>query len=165
MLLAQWIPTKLGRMLALSDGSALRLLEFEDRKNFKHEVSKLEERIKEKVSFGSDEILKKTENELTNYFKGNLQEFSVPYLFKGTSFREKVWRELEKIPYGQSISYEELAKRSGNKKAFRAAANANASNNLALIVPCHRVINKSGALGGYAAGVERKQALLKLESL
>ena len=74
MLLAKWIPTKLGRMLALSDGSALRLLEFEDRKNFKHEVSKLEERMKEKISFKSDEVLKQTETQLMDYFKGNLQE-------------------------------------------------------------------------------------------
>ena len=86
--------------------------------------------------------------------------------FLGTDFQKDIWHELEKIPFGQKISYVELAKRSGNEKAFRAVANANGKNNFTIIVPCHRVINNNGSLGGYSAGITKKRVYwsLKIET-
>ena len=101
--------------------------------------------------------------ELDEYFAGKRKNFDVPIAFSGTAFQHKVWQELQKIPYGKTISYADLAKASGNPKAYRAAGSANGKNPIAIIIPCHRVIASSGGLGGYAYGLEVKKQLLELE--
>ncbi len=108
-------------------------------------------------------VLAQLESELENYFKGVLKQFQTPYRLQGTDFQKSVWQALVKIPYGETVSYQQQAESIGKSKAFRAVANANGRNQLVIIIPCHRVIQKNGALGGYAAGVDRKQALLDLE--
>lgn len=101
--------------------------------------------------------------QLEEYFAGRRREFSVPLAPEGTRFQRRVWDELARIPYGETISYRELARRSGNPKASRAVGGANGRNPLPVIIPCHRVIAADGSLGGYSSGLERKRELLALE--
>ena len=103
--------------------------------------------------------------QLEAYFSGNLRDFNIPMLAEGTEFQRRVWRELQKIPYGQAISYLELARRLGDEKCIRAAARANGANPLAILIPCHRVIGSDGCLVGYAGGLDMKEFLLRLEGV
>ena len=96
---------------------------------------------------------------------GKRKNFTIPLNPKGTPFQKKVWKELLKIPYGEVISYQELAKRVGNIKAQRAVGGANNKNPIPIFIPCHRVINKNNKLGGYALGLDIKKYLLELEEL
>jgi methylated-DNA-[protein]-cysteine S-methyltransferase len=102
--------------------------------------------------------------QLRAYFDGNLTEFSLPLAAQGSTFQMIVWRELRNIPYGKTISYAELARRIARPTAARAVGHANARNPISIIVPCHRVIGADHSLTGYAGGLDRKQALLALES-
>jgi methylated-DNA-[protein]-cysteine S-methyltransferase len=101
--------------------------------------------------------------QLEAYFIMNLRTFTVPLAPQGTEFQRRVWDELMHIPYGQTISYGDLARRLGDEQAVRAVANAVGANPIAILVPCHRVIGSDGSLTGYAAGLDKKEALLKLE--
>jgi O-6-methylguanine DNA methyltransferase len=102
-------------------------------------------------------------NQLKKYLKGELQHFDCKLDFKGTPFQKKVWSALAKIPYGQTRSYKEIARTIGYPKAFRAVGNANGRNSIPLIIPCHRVIENNGGLGGYGHGIGVKRRLLELE--
>ncbi|MFA0087871.1 cysteine methyltransferase [Vibrio sp. 10N.286.49.C2] len=110
-------------------------------------------------------VLLLTKQQLGEYFSGDRKTFDVPLAAIGTPFQNQVWKALCDVPFGQAISYQELAERIGNPKAVRAVGSANGKNPISVIVPCHRVIGKSGQLTGYAGGVERKKALLKLENM
>ena len=101
--------------------------------------------------------------QLKKYLKGELQRFHCKFDFKGTPFEKKVWSELAKIPYGQTRSYKEIAEAIGYPKAFRAVGNANGQNPLPLVIPCHRVIESNGGLGGFGHGLKTKRQLLDLE--
>ena len=101
--------------------------------------------------------------ELEAYFAGNLKEFTVPIKLSGTDFRMKVWAALMTIPYGETISYKELAQCIGQPSAIRAVGGANHHNPISIIVPCHRVIGASGTLTGYGGGLGNKEFLLALE--
>jgi methylated-DNA-[protein]-cysteine S-methyltransferase len=109
-------------------------------------------------------FIRQAKQELAEYFAGQRKEFGLPLHFSGTTFQKQAWGELCKIPYGQTISYQEQARRLGDIKKCRAAGMANNRNKIAIIVPCHRVIGKSGQLTGYGGGMERKRYLLDLES-
>jgi len=102
--------------------------------------------------------------QLIQYFQGELRQFQLPINQAGTAFQQGVWSELVQIPYAKTISYLDLAKRMGDTKATRAVANANGKNNVAIIVPCHRVIGSNKELVGYAGGLWRKKWLLELEA-
>ena len=102
-------------------------------------------------------------SQLKKYLKGQLKHFNCPLDFRGTPFEKKVWSELSKIPYGQTRSYKEIARAIGHPKAFRAVGNANGKNPLPLIIPCHRVIESNGGLGGFGHGIKVKQRLLDFE--
>ena len=101
--------------------------------------------------------------QLNEYFEGNRREFSLPLHIDGTEYQMKAWAELQRIPYGETISYGEQAARIGNTKGSRAVAQANHRNAVAIVIPCHRVINADGSIGGYASGIDKKRALLDLE--
>ena len=101
--------------------------------------------------------------QLREYFAGSRREFDVALAPPGTPFQRRVWEELSRIPYGATISYRELARRVGNPAATRAVARANATNPIAIVVPCHRVIGSDGTLTGYGGGLDRKRYLLALE--
>lgn len=102
--------------------------------------------------------------QLERYFSGELQDFDLPLAAPGTAFQQRVWAALRAIPYGQTISYGELAQRIDQPTAARAVGLANGQNPIAIIVPCHRVIGAKGALTGYAGGIERKRWLLAHEA-
>jgi len=112
---------------------------------------------------GSNKHLARLEDELENYFAGKLKRFTVPLIYPGSPFQERVWKALLEIPYGQTRSYEEVAIAVGSPKAVRAVGTANGMNRICIVIPCHRVVNKGGNLGGYGGGLRRKQFLLDLE--
>jgi methylated-DNA-[protein]-cysteine S-methyltransferase len=112
----------------------------------------------------ADPVLDQAEQQLTEYFDGTRTEFDLPLASEGSEFQKKVWAELQRIPYGETATYGDIAQRLGYEPVIsRAVGVANASNRLPIVVPCHRVIGSDGKLTGYAGGIERKQALLELE--
>lgn len=113
----------------------------------------------------SHEVLKKTMAQLQEYFAGARTTFDVPLDARGTVFQKQVWEQLSAIPYGETRSYGEIAARLGNPTASRAVGAANGRNPLSIVVPCHRVIGSSGALTGFAGGLEVKRMLLALEGI
>ena len=108
-------------------------------------------------------IIEKVANQLDEYFAGSRKAFDLPLAAHGTSFQESVWNALRLIPYGQTRSYKEVAENAGKPGAYRAVGMANHYNPIAIVVPCHRVVNQGGRLGGYAGGVFAKEYLLELE--
>jgi methylated-DNA-[protein]-cysteine S-methyltransferase len=108
-------------------------------------------------------VLTNVRKELDQYFAGKLRAFTTRLAFNGTAFQNAVWKQLTRIPYGETISYMELAKRIDNPKAVRAVGLANGANPIAIIVPCHRVIGSNGSLTGFGGGLPNKRALLELE--
>jgi len=111
----------------------------------------------------SNEIIDSTRIQLQEYFAGERTEFNLPITFDGTEFQKRTWRALLSIPYGQTRSYSEQAILIGNPKAVRAVGRTNGLNPIGIVVPCHRVIGKSGKLTGYAGGLDVKKFLLDLE--
>ncbi len=108
-------------------------------------------------------VLKNVCRELDQYFAGRLKTFTTPLAFSGTPFQNAVWQQLTRIPYGETVSYLDLAKRIDNPKAVRAVGMANGANPIAIIVPCHRVIGSNGSLTGFGGELPTKRALLELE--
>jgi len=162
-LLIDWADTPLGPMIIIADDTHLYLAEFTVRKNLPGQLEKLSKVYDRPILPGSNSVLKETAKQLGRYFNGKLTDFDLPLMPTGTEFQRKVWQALIDIPYGETRSYGALAKSIGNAKAFRAVASSNAKNGLAIIIPCHRVINTGGALGGYAGGLDKKQWLLDHE--
>jgi O-6-methylguanine DNA methyltransferase len=101
--------------------------------------------------------------QLAEYFAGQRRQFDLPLVIRGTPFQDRVWQALLTIPYGDTWSYRDLAERIGQSAATRAVGTANGMNRIAIVIPCHRVVNADGRLGGYGGGVWRKQLLLDLE--
>lgn len=108
-------------------------------------------------------VLRDAFRQLEKYFAGKLREFTLPLAPHGTPFQQAVWAELQKIPFGQTATYGEIARRVGNPQASRAVGMANNRNPIAIFIPCHRVVGASGKLVGYAGGIDKKQWLLTLE--
>lgn len=157
------IDTPIGPMVAISDEEQLYLLEFIERKSIDYQIERLKNSFSAALISGTTQPIDFIEEELTAYFEGRLNQFTTPFSLTGTSFQKRVWEELQKIPYGKAYSYAAIATAIGKPTAFRAVALANSQNKLAIIVPCHRVIQSNGALGGYAGGIERKNFLLRHE--
>lgn len=109
-------------------------------------------------------IIEEARRQLDEYFAGKRREFTVEVRLAGTEFQQKVWRRLAEIPYGETLSYGELADSMGLRSAVRAVASACGANCLSIFVPCHRVIGADGSLTGYAGGVDAKRALLRMEA-
>lgn len=163
MLLADWIGTPLGDMIAISSASHLHLLEFVERKALPTEVARLRARAKGDLGIGSYAPTEQIRAELTDFFAGKSATFRTPLALDGSAFTRAVWAELQQIPAGDTRSYGEIARRIGQPSAVRAVARANGANQIALIIPCHRVIGADGALTGYGGGLWRKQRLLEIE--
>ncbi len=142
------LETPIGKIYAVSDDKALQYLGFE----------------KQDVPIGNTQPLEQIKQELDAYFRGEIQEFKTPIHLCGSDFQNKVWKELKKIPLGRCKSYQEIALAINQAKASRAVGNACGSNPFIIIVPCHRVIAANGSLGGYSAGLEKKDWLLKHEN-
>lgn len=163
VLKAEWIDTPLGSMVAIFDETHLYLLEFTDRRGLEREIEKMRKSLKVAIVPGRSPVTQMIEDDLAAYFKGELKKFTTPFKVNGSDFQKSVWDELLTIPYGVTRSYAEQAQRIGNPKAVRAVARANGMNQLAIIIPCHRVIGSDGKLTGYAGGLARKEWLLDLE--
>lgn len=125
-------------------------------------LSRLKERFPGKI-IRDNQKNRNLLNELKKYLKGELQRFDCKLDFRGTPFQKRVWSALAKIPYGQTRSYKEIAQAIGHPKAFRAVGNANSRNSIPLIIPCHRVVERNGGLGGFGHGVKVKKQLLDFE--
>lgn len=163
VLKASWIDTPLGPMLAVADDEALYLLEFIDRRGLEKEIERLRRKTKLPIISGKTKPVNQIEAELAGYFSGTLPIFQTPLILIGSQFQKRVWEELQKIPTGETRSYAEIAAAIGKPTAFRAVALANGANQFAIVIPCHRVINSDGALGGYGGGTKKKEWLLKHE--
>lgn len=160
---AAWFDTKLGSMISIADEKGLYLLEFVDCCGLEREIDRLRKKLKVAIIPGENKVLKQIQAELHSYFNGECYTFKTPIQMIGSDFQKMVWSSLIKIPVGQTQSYSDIAKLIHKPTAFRAVANANGTNQLAIIIPCHRVINANGGLGGYAGGVARKRWLLAHE--
>ena len=164
VLKAYYIDTYLGLMVAVADEKVLYILEFFDKKCLEYEIKRLCVKIKSGITIGKTVPIISIEKELELYFKGRLRVFKTSVYFLGTSFQKIVWNNLKDIPYGETRSYLDQAKVMNKTSACRAVANANGANQLAIIIPCHRVIRRDGNLGGYSAGIKRKQWLIEHEN-
>jgi len=158
-----WIRTPLGPMVAGATSAGICLLEFTDRRMLEAQLRSLDRRLGLPALPGASEHIERLRAALDEYFAGGRREFDLPLVAPGTPFQERVWQELRRIPYGETCSYGELARRIGRPKAIRAVARANGMNRMALLIPCHRVVETDGGLGGYGGGVWRKRRLIALE--
>ncbi|HEX4985551.1 MAG TPA: methylated-DNA--[protein]-cysteine S-methyltransferase [Burkholderiales bacterium] len=150
-------PSPVGPLLLMSDGESLTGLHTEN--------DKYKPRIRAGwIEDAGARPFDRVRRELDEYFAGKRREFSLPLKPEGTDFQRRVWEQLCGIPFGETISYGELARRVGNPNASRAVGMANSRNPISIVVPCHRVIGADNSLTGYAGGLERKRALLEHEA-
>lgn len=158
-----WIESPLGPLVAGATEEGICLLEFTDRRMLEAQFKTLRRLFKRAVVPGKNAHIEHLKRELAAYFSGVLTRFTVPLDYPGTPFQRRVWDELLRIPHGETRTYEEMAAAAGSPGACRAAGTANGMNRIAVLIPCHRVVNKDGKLGGYGGGLWRKQRLLDLE--
>jgi O-6-methylguanine DNA methyltransferase len=155
------IPSKLlGPVFVASSGRGLCRIDFHiTEKEF---LTQLRKQVPGKI-VKDDGPNRKVLSQLRKYLKGKLKQFDCPLDMEGTAFQKRVWSALRKIPYGKTRSYADVARTIGHPKAFRAVGNANGVNPVPIIVPCHRVIESNGGLGGYGSGIDLKKRLLEFE--
>jgi len=157
------IDTPLGAMLAGATDNGICLLEFVDSERAEKQLRRVEYLFQTEARRGRNPHIDVLSYQLEEYFAGSRNEFDLVVVALGTPFQQAVWKELITIPYGETISYQEEAKRIGRPTAVRAVAPANGANPISIVIPCHRVIGKNGKLTGYGGGLWRKQWLLDLE--
>ncbi len=163
LLQADWIDTPIGSMLAIADDAHLHLLEFFDRKALPTELDRLRTATRSAIAFERTPVIQGIADELESYYTGRSATFQTPLALHGTPFTRKVWECLQYIPAGTVQSYRDLAQTLGQPTATRAVARANGANQLAVVIPCHRVIGHDGSLTGYGGGLWRKQWLIDHE--
>lgn len=152
-----------GELLLGSLGERLCLCNWVEEKHQGRVARRLHERLGAEFAEGETEVVRMAARELDEYFAGRRRSFGVPLLFAGSDFQEKVWRGLADVPYGETVTYGELAQMLGVPKSVRAVANANGANAISIFAPCHRVIGHDGSLTGYGGGLAAKKFLLELE--
>ncbi|MBX9808848.1 methylated-DNA--[protein]-cysteine S-methyltransferase [Candidatus Gracilibacteria bacterium] len=157
------IASPIGDLYAVADNNFLLLLEFGNSGELENKTNKIEKKYQTRISAGINHILEKTTQELQEYFNGKRKHFDIPLQMEGTQFQQKSWEALKIIPYAETRNYSEQALMTGSPKAVRAIGGANHNNPIVIIVPCHRVIGKSGKLVGYGGGMDRKIWLLEHE--
>ena len=155
--------TPLGPMFGCATKNGVCLFEFTNRRMLETEFKDLTIRLNAVILPGENEHLIQLQTEISEFFEGVRNEFSVKLDAPGTDFQQSVWKMLRTIPYGETWSYQKQANEIGNPKAVRAVANANGHNRISIIIPCHRVIGSDGSLTGYGGGLERKKWLLDFE--
>ena len=156
----RWMDSPLGPILLRSHGAKATGVFLQDQQYFPDRSPSRQSSTSEA---GVPSVLLQLEAELNEYFSGNLQQFTTEFGLVGTAFQCNVWRQLQWIPFGQISTYGQIASRLGKDNASRAVGAAIGKNPLSIVLPCHRVIGKSGALTGYAGGLERKRWLLSFE--
>lgn len=147
------IKSPIGPLFLVASPVALRGIFFE------------KQNIKNSNDIRIQDVLNQTQDELGEYFKGRRTHFNVPLDPDGTDFQKRVWKQLQKIPYGQTRSYKDIALGLKNPKASRAVGTANGKNPICIIIPCHRVITSNQKLGGYSGGLDKKLTLLSVENI
>jgi AraC family transcriptional regulator of adaptative response/methylated-DNA-[protein]-cysteine methyltransferase len=152
-----------GSLLLGATEEGVCLVEFGDRRAIEAQVRDLRRRMECAVVPGMNRHLVALRRQLEEYFGGRRKKFELPLVYPGTPFQQRVWECLLTIPYGATWSYEELSKAAGRPGAQRAAGSANGKNRIAIVIPCPRVVNKGGKIGGYGGGIWRKEILLALE--
>ncbi len=157
------ISTPLGTMVAATDATHLHLLEFFDRKALPAEMARLYKLIRGDIGFGRTGVTDQTETQLAAYFAGRDARFTVPLALHGTPFTRSVWQALQDVPAGETRSYAALAAGMGRPTATRAVARANGANQIAILIPCHRILGADGSLTGYGGGLWRKDRLIATE--
>jgi AraC family transcriptional regulator of adaptative response/methylated-DNA-[protein]-cysteine methyltransferase len=157
------IETPLGEMTAAATQEGICLLAFTDKDILDEAFKDLSYIFNTSVKSGGNKHLRALRKQLKEYFKGKRKEFSLSLITPGTDFQKEVWKLLQKIPYGSTISYLEQAEQLKNAKAVRAVAGANGANRIAVVIPCHRVIGSDGSMIGYGGGLERKKWLIDHE--
>jgi AraC family transcriptional regulator of adaptative response/methylated-DNA-[protein]-cysteine methyltransferase len=158
-----WAESPVGPLLMGATDEGVCLLEFTDRRALETQIDTVRRRLACALVPGEHPHLDQLRKELDHYFAGTLTKFVVPLVYPGSPFQRKVWEQLLKIPYGETRSYEDVARAVGSPAAVRAVGSANGKNRIAIVIPCHRVVKKDGRLGGYGGGLWRKQFLLDLE--
>ena len=159
----QYYDSVCGELILGAFGEAICLCDWVDKKHRTYIDNRLQSRLAATYCEKRTPILAEAAAQLDDYFARRLRRFDLPLMPIGTEFQRRVWDELRRIPYGQTISYKELALRIGNPKAVRAVASANRANPISIIIPCHRVIGSNGRLVGYSGGLDKKETLLQLE--
>jgi methylated-DNA-[protein]-cysteine S-methyltransferase len=149
-------PSSLGNVLLVANGDALCGVYFDDQKYLPPIDPAWQEDDR-------SEVLRAAHRELDQYFAGSRKVFDLPLAPNGTSFQRAVWNAIAQVPWGETLTYAELASRAGHPGSARAAGAATGRNPLSIIVPCHRIVGSDGSLTGYAGGLDRKQKLLALE--
>ncbi|HEY1860010.1 MAG TPA: methylated-DNA--[protein]-cysteine S-methyltransferase [Gemmataceae bacterium] len=162
-IMVTWAESPIGPLVVGAVEEGICLLEFSDRRMLEAQFTTLRKRFGCAIVPGKHPHLDQLKEALARYFAGQLREFQVPVIYPGTPFQQAVWDGLRRIPYGETCSYEDLARDVGAPSAHRAVGRANGMNRVAIVLPCHRVVNKGGQLGGYGGGLWRKQFLLDLE--
>ncbi len=157
------ITTPLGIMIAGTTNQGLCLLEFQIKGRLEKQIIKLAKSLNSLPEVGMSSYLELTAHQIKEYFMGKRKKFDIPLVIQASEFQDKVWKELEKIPYGKTMTYKELSEKTGSGKAVRAVARANGENRIAILIPCHRIIGSNGKLIGYSGGIEKKRYLLNLE--
>jgi AraC family transcriptional regulator of adaptative response/methylated-DNA-[protein]-cysteine methyltransferase len=158
-----WIETPVGPLVVGATDEGVCLIEFSDRRMLENQLKALRRRFGATPVPGTNRWLTALEKQLGEYFAGKRREFDLPLKFPGTPFQQKVWSALLAIPYGSTCSYKDIAAKLGQPDAVRAVGTANGMNRIAIVIPCHRVVNANGDLGGYGGGLWRKRLLLDLE--
>lgn len=170
-LTAAVIDTPIGELLTVGNQKSIYLLQILQKESMYSHLKRVTDQTRSYVVSGRTKSIDLLERELKDYFNGMLDVFTTPIQMFGTDFQIQVWNELRKIPYGKQISYAQLADnvkairpKSSTAAPVRAVGTANGANRIIILIPCHRVINKNGKIGGYGCGIERKRFLLDLES-
>jgi O-6-methylguanine DNA methyltransferase len=159
----QWVASPVGPLLIGASDAALRVLEFSSTAELAERIARLRKHLGRSLVRQDNAILVRLRAQLREYFAGVRRDFDVPLEFHGSEFQERVWGALRTIPYGETRSYGAIAKQLGDAGAMRAVGGANGMNPIAIVIPCHRVVNASGDLGGFGGGPLRKRILLDLE--
>lgn len=154
-----------GMLMLGSYGDKLCLCDWQIEQHRDHIDRRLKRMLNAEFEEGTSEVIDKAIKQLDEFFAGQRKIFDIPLLFVGTDFQKTVWNELQKIPFGKTVSYGEMARRIGMPKAVRAVANANGANSMSIFAPCHRVIGSDHSLTGYGGGLDAKRTLLKLEGV
>lgn len=169
-LTATIIDTPIGELLAVGNDKSIYLLQVLKEEFSYAQLKRITDKTRSHVIEGRSKAIDLLERELKDYFNGTLDVFTTPIEMHGTDFQNQVWKQLRNIPFGKQISYAQLADnvksarpKSSAAAPVRAVGTANGANRILLLIPCHRVINKNGKIGGFACGIERKQWLLNHE--
>ncbi len=155
--------TTIGELVIASFEGKICILDFRYRKMRNTVDNRIKKYLNADFVEREDSLIEEAKRQIDEYLQGKRKAFDIPIIMAGSDFQKQVWTELLNVPYGQTASYLDLAKRIDNPKAVRAVASANGANALAVIIPCHRIIASDGGLGGYGGGLNVKKRLLKLE--